>query len=91
MKRASLQAVFGILGSADVPINYLAIRLWRTQHPSPVIAGGDDSGLDPDMAISLAVAMVAMGLLYTYMLRRRLDIEKSSQEVEYLEQVVLAR
>lgn len=91
LKRASLQAVFGILGSADVPVNYLAIRLWRTQHPSPVIAGGEDSGLDPDMAVALVGAMLAMGLLYAYMLRKRLAIERSSQEVEYLEQVVLSQ
>jgi heme exporter protein C len=91
MKRASLQAVFGILGSADVPINYLAIRLWRTQHPEPVIAGGPDSGLDPSMSIALLVAVIALGLLYTYMLRRRLAIERSTQQVEYLEQVVLSQ
>jgi heme exporter protein C len=91
MKRASLQAVFGILGSVDVPINYLAIRLWRTQHPEPVIAGGPDSGLDSSMALALLVAVVALGLLYTYMLRRRLDLESSSQRVEYLEQMVLTR
>jgi len=91
MKRASLQAVFGILGAADVPINYLAIRLWRTQHPEPVIAGGEDSGLDPDMAIAFAVAIAALGLLFTYMLRKRLAVERSSQEVEYLEQVVMSQ
>jgi heme exporter protein C len=91
MKRASLQAVFGILGSADVPVNYLAIRIWRTQHPSPVIAGGEDSGLDPDMWVALIVAMAAMGLLYSYMLRKRLAVEKSRQEIEYLEQVVLSQ
>lgn len=91
MKRASLQAVFGILGSADVPVNYLAIRIWRTQHPSPVIAGGDDSGLDPAMWVALLVAMTAIGLLFAYMLRKRLAIEKSSQRLEYLEQVVLSR
>ena len=91
MKRATLQAVFGILGSADVPVNYLAIRLWRTQHPSPVIAGGEDSGLDPAMYVSLLVAMIAIGLLYAYMLRKRLAVEKSSQQVEYLEQLVMSR
>ena len=91
MKRALLQAVFGILGAVDVPINYLAIRLWRTQHPSPVIAGGEDSGLDPAMYVALFVAMTAIGLLYAYLLRKRLAIEKSSQQVEYMEQMVMSR
>ena len=91
MKRASLQAVFGILGAADVPINYMAIRWWRTQHPSPVIAGGAGSGLDPDMWIAFLVSISALLLLYVYLLRRRLDVERSSQQVEYCEQMVLSR
>lgn len=91
MKRASLQAVVGLLGAADVPLNYMAIRLWRTQHPEPVIAGGPDSGLDPDMYVALGVAAVAILLLYTYLLRRRLAIEAASQEVQYLEHVVASR
>ena len=91
MKRASLQAVFGILGAADVPINYMAIRWWRTQHPAPVIAGGEGSGLDPAMWVAFTVSIFSLGLLYTYLLRRRLDVERSSQQVEYFEQMVLSR
>src|SRR6185503_6209307 len=37
-KRAKLCAVFGLLGMVDVPINYLSIYLFRTQHPQPVIS-----------------------------------------------------
>src|SRR3989338_4785265 len=46
-RRARLAAVVGILGFVDVPIVYMANRWWRTQHPEPVIAGGEGSGLDP--------------------------------------------
>jgi heme exporter protein C len=90
MKRGSLQAAFGILGAADVPINYMAIRWWRTQHPSPVIAGGEGSGLDPDMYLVFVVAIVSLLLLYVYLLRRRLALERSSQQLEYFEQMVLS-
>ena len=48
-RRARLAAVVGILGFVDVPIVYMANRWWRTQHPEPVIAGGEGSGLDPRM------------------------------------------
>lgn len=91
MKRASLQAVVGLMGAADVPLNYMAIRWWRTQHPEPVIAGGPDSGLDPDMYVALAVAAVAILLLYVFLLRRRLAIETAAQDVEYFEQLVASR
>jgi heme exporter protein C len=44
-----LAAALSIFGFLDVPIVYLSIRYFRTQHPQPVIAGGEGSGLDPRM------------------------------------------
>src|SRR3984957_14419335 len=35
----TLAAVLGIFGALDVPIVYLANRIWRTQHPAPVFGG----------------------------------------------------
>jgi heme exporter protein C len=43
----TLAAVLAIFAFIDVPIVDMSIRWWRTQHPSPVIAGGPNSGLDP--------------------------------------------
>jgi len=91
LKRGSLQAVVGLLGAADVPLNYMAIRWWRTQHPEPVIGGGEGSGLDPDMYVALGVAAVAILLLYVYLLRRRMAVEASSEKLRYLEQMVASR
>src|SRR5205807_9887459 len=48
-RRAVVSAVFGIFAFLDVPLVYMSIRWWRTQHPQPVIAGGSGSGLDPQM------------------------------------------
>src|SRR5512142_2441685 len=44
-----LAAALAIFGFIDVPIVYMSIRWFRTQHPSPVIGGGANSGLDPSM------------------------------------------
>jgi heme exporter protein C len=41
--------VLGVFAYLDVPIVYMSIRWWRTQHPQPVIAGGPNSGLAPEM------------------------------------------
>ena len=49
-RRATLSAVFGIFAFLDAPLVYASNRLWRTQHPAPVIFGGQNSGLDPTMA-----------------------------------------
>src|SRR5436853_2286081 len=36
-------AVLGVFGFIDVPLVYLSIRFFRTQHPQPVIAAGQGS------------------------------------------------
>ncbi len=74
-RRANLAAVIGVLGAADVPIVYFSIRWWRTQHPQPVIMGGPDSGLHPDMAVALLLAVVAFTLLFLTLLRARTGLE----------------
>jgi heme exporter protein C len=88
-KRAKLCAVFGLLGMVDVPINYLSIYLFRTQHPQPVISPGG-GGVDPDMEWTLLMSSIAIALLYAYVFVRRLRIAKVEEEVDYLTQVSLA-
>ena len=71
-RSAVLAAVVGIIGFVDVPIDYMAIRWWRTQHPSPVIAGGEGSGLDPRMWVALLVTWGAFLCLFAYLMRQYL-------------------
>jgi heme exporter protein C len=75
-KRSTLAAVVGIIGFIDVPLVYFAIRWWRTQHPQPVIAGGEESGLDPRMATALWVCVFAFTTLFLYLYRRRVQLEE---------------
>ena len=77
------------VGMVDVPINYLSIYLFRTQHPQPVISPGG-GGLDPAMGWTLLMGFVAIAFLYAYFFVRRMAIAKVEEEVDYLSQVVLA-
>jgi len=88
-KRAILSSVFGLLAMIDVPFNYLAIYLFRTQHPQAVVSPGG-GGLDPDMSKALLSSFVAFTFLFIYLLNRRLAIARVEEEVNYLEQTVLA-
>ncbi|MGH9413469.1 MAG: cytochrome c biogenesis protein [Terriglobales bacterium] len=54
-----LAAALSIFFAVDVPIDYMAIRWWRTQHPAPVLMGGPNSGLAPRMLIAFLISMVA--------------------------------
>ena len=76
---ARFAAVFGIIGFIDVPIVYMSIRWWRTLHPSPVIGGGEGSGLAPQMVLSLVICLVAFTLLYTVLL----IINYRTKSIEY--------
>jgi heme exporter protein C len=88
-KRAKLCSVFGLLGMVDVPINYLSIYLFRTQHPQAVVSPGG-GGVDPDMGTTLLVSAIAVSFLYAYLFVRRLTIARVEEEVDYLTQVVMA-
>jgi heme exporter protein C len=90
-QRARLSAVFGVLGAVDVPIVYMSNRWWRTQHPQPVIAGGEGSGLDPEMRIALLITFLAFTLLYFYLWRVRCDLERTQETVETLQREVQTR
>jgi heme exporter protein C len=83
-KRAGLAAVVAILAYVDVPVVFMAIRLWRTQHPQPVIGGDESSGLDPMMFQALLLANLAFLFLYLWLLDKRLGVERAQFEVDRL-------
>src|ERR1700733_12357192 len=83
-RRASLSAVFGIFAFLDVPLVYVSNRLWRTQHPQPVILGGEGSGLDPTMAKVLLLCVISMFAVMIPVLMDRYRLERLRHEYEEL-------
>jgi heme exporter protein C len=83
-RRATLAAVVGILGFVDVPIVYFSIRWWRTQHPQPVIAGGEGSGLHPLMAHAFLTSLATFTLLFLALLWRRASLAARERRLERL-------
>lgn len=81
---ARLSAVVGIIGFIDVPIVALAIVLWRTQHPAPLVLGG---GLAPSMLFTLIVSLVTFTYLYFLLLVQKMAAESLAAEVEELKEL----
>jgi heme exporter protein C len=87
----TLAAVLAIFGYLDVPIVYFSTRWWRTQHPSPVIGGGPNSGLDPSMWPAVwwnLAAWLAWGILMTsfrYTIERRRQMAEQRAALRALE------
>lgn len=81
-RRARLAAVVGLIGGLDVPVVYMANRVKATQHPEPVIGGGEDSGLAPQFLYALLLGVAAMTVLYTAQLRSRVELARIEDEIE---------
>src|SRR5690348_894788 len=90
-RRATLSAVFGVFAFLDVPLVYASNRLWRTQHPAPVIFGGPDSGLNPTMGKVLVICIVAMLFVAILALVDRYRLERLRHEFDELRVAADAR
>lgn len=78
-----LAAALAVFGFLDVPIVYMSIRWWRTQHPQPVIGGAEGSGIDPHMRYALYMnwlAFMVMAWLVTSFRYRLAERERMIEE-----------
>jgi heme exporter protein C len=90
-RRATLSAIFGVFAFLDAPLVYASNRLWRTQHPSPVLFGGPDAGLDPRMVRVMLLSMAAVVLVTLVVLVDRYRLEKLRYELDELQLAATAR
>lgn len=79
-------AVLSIFAGIDVPIVFMSIRWWRTQHPSPVLGG--DGSLDRSMWPAILLNLAAWFLWGCTLICARYAIvrcEQSASERDALE------
>jgi heme exporter protein C len=87
----SIAAVLSVFAAVDVPINFMSIRWWRTQHPAPVFGGGPGAGMDPSMlpAFIWNIAGWAMWgiciLLFRFALERRRQLGEQNAALQAIE------
>ena len=81
-KRARFAAVFGIVAFISVPINFMAIRWWRTIHPIVLKATGME--LTPKMRVAMIASIVAFTVLYALLVQLRNAVEHAKEELEIL-------
>ena len=96
-RRARFAAVYALIAAISVPINWMAIRWWRTIHPA-VIAPGQNSeeavggfGLSQNIEIALYFCVFAFTVLYITLMYQRIKLEYSRRRVDALKQAVLYR
>jgi len=84
-RRALLSALFGIFAFLDVPLVFFSIRWWRTQHPAPVVMGGQGSGLDPTMSKVFFFNVFVMHVFCLFLIVERYIVEKLRHDVDLLQ------
>ncbi|MBZ5630381.1 MAG: cytochrome c biogenesis protein CcsA [Acidobacteriia bacterium] len=77
-----LASVLAVFGAVDVVFVYMAIRWFRTQHPQPVIGGGQGSGIDPRMMHALLINWYGFLALAFLVIWLRYRLERLRQQVE---------
>jgi heme exporter protein C len=78
----TLAAVLSVFAAIDVPIVYMSIQWWRTQHPAPVFFGGPDSGIDPSMRPAFGWNVLGWAMWGVFLLIFRYALERRRQESE---------
>jgi heme exporter protein C len=83
----TLAAVLSIFAAVDVPITFMSIRWWRTQHPGPVLTNGD---IDKSMVPAIIWNAIGWGmwtaavLCFRYALERRRQKLSAARTQEFL-------
>ena len=78
----TLAAVLSVFAAVDVPIVYMSIRWWRTQHPAPVFGGGPNSGMDKSMLPAFFWNLAGWAVWGIFILLFRFALERRRQLAE---------
>ena len=96
-RRARFAAVYALIAAISVPINWMAIRWWRTIHPAVVLPGKESDaamgsfGLSDNIRLTLIFCVIAFSVFYITLMYHRINLEHLSRRVERLKQQVLYR
>jgi heme exporter protein C len=74
-----VSAVLAIFAAVDIPICFMSIRWWRTQHPAPVFGGGADSGIDPSMLPAVLWNVAGWAMWGAFVVGLRYAVERGRQ------------
>ena len=86
-RRARFAAVYGIVAFISVPINFIAIRLWRTQHP--LMFGSSEGGLGPNMMFAFFFSLFTFTVWYVTLMWHRTRLERTRDDVEAFKQKLM--
>ncbi len=78
---ARYAAVVGIMGAVNIPIVHFSVLWWRTLHQPPTILSPERAPMAPAMLRALLVNVVALLLVFLYLLSKRLTVRRLEDEL----------
>lgn len=96
-RQARFAAVYALIAAISVPINWMAIRWWRTIHPAVVVPGNaaEESmggfGMSQNIQTTLMFCVVAFTVFYITLMYHRIKLENLRRRVDILKQQILYR
>jgi heme exporter protein C len=93
-RQARFAAVYALLAAISVPLNWMAIRWWRTIHPAVIAPGANAEarggfGMSDNIGLTLAFCLVAFTVFYLTLMYHRICLENVKRRAEALKQQVL--
>lgn len=77
-----ISSVYGIIAFVNVPLVFMSIRWWRTQHPVVIKMGKFE--MAPQMVQTLLFSLATFTVIYFMILLQRLAVEKLEESVRNL-------
>jgi heme exporter protein C len=95
-RQARFAAVYALIAAMSVPINWVAIRWWRTIHPAVVLPGNNSNaqggfGMSADIQTTLLFCLAAFTVFYVVLMYHRINLETLKRRVDTLRQQILYR
>jgi heme exporter protein C len=80
LRRARYCAVLGIVGFLDIPIIYMAVYWWRSQHPSAIVFTKNGPQMPGRDVMALMIGNLAFTLFYIFLLQGRRYVNALKRE-----------
>ncbi len=93
-RQARFAAVYSLVAVMSIPINWMAIRWWRTIHPAVVVPGKNADavggfGMSDNIQTTLMVCLLAFTVFYITLMYHRIKLEDLKRRIDALKQQML--
>jgi heme exporter protein C len=93
-RQARFGAIYALIAALSIPLNWMAIRWWRTIHPAVVLPGNNADavgsfGMSASIQTTLLFCLLAFTVFYVALMMHRVKLEAMRRRVDSIRQQVL--